>query len=150
MRMYPLAHVPGPMIVRQFTCELMSPSPGRCMEKHNYSSTNRRLFIIHATSLLARGMQIILKEHGLEAMEIDVREGNVTHCIDSLEAGDIVIMDRSDAVVRCHFGSLQALVQSADLTLVCISSEENAIEIYRKEKRTVGGLRDLFEVIWRA
>ena len=107
----------------------------------------RRIVIIHSASILAPGLEMMLKEHGLAVTEMNPGGRDVSDFLGSLEARDVVIVDSSDLVVRPCLAVLQQLVRSSDVMLICLDPGESNMEIYRKEQRALSKLRDLVEVI---
>jgi hypothetical protein len=111
------------------------------------SKNSARVFILHSGSLLASGLEIILKEEGLAATGIDVSTQSLDEEMLHFKRGDIVVFDTADVGVHPSLSLLQILMQTPAVVMIGLDPIENRMEIYRKSERRMHKTADLLKLI---
>lgn len=107
----------------------------------------RRIYILHSSSLLASGLEALLRGKGLAVTALDPRTPEARARLEMLKGRDIVIFDSMDEDVHPSLSLLHVLAHNPQITAIALNPAENKIEIYHKEQRPLAKTQDLLEAL---
>lgn len=104
----------------------------------NNQNKKGNLFIVYRDSLLATGLESVLRARGMCAVQIDLRQGGALENLERvLRPGDVVIVDRRDSQVHPSLSIMRLLMNNADISIIGLDPYENGLELYRRQARRV-------------
>jgi DNA-binding NarL/FixJ family response regulator len=109
----------------------------------------KRVFLLSNQSLFGEGIQSLLcREAGLEIIG---RESDVDRAIECIQAlkPDVVVVDSADPYVDVKQVAMRILGEGSKIKVIGLNLGDNAICIYRGERRAIKEVEDLVEAIKR-
>ena len=104
--------------------------------------TARRVLILYRDSLLAQGLESLLRQQtGLETSATQLEEANVEELVRHF-APDVIIVDRDELAVRAGI-TVDRLLREPHLRVIAVSSRDDVAQVYEGHEVRVAKLEDL-------
>lgn len=109
--------------------------------------TRRQVLILYRGSLLAEGIQSLLRnEKGLDVTSLRMA-GETPAFFGSELTPDVIIVDTCDLRGPKSLLVIQLLREHPRAKVICLNAEDSKVEVYRKDERTASKREDLVEAI---
>ena len=107
-----------------------------------------RVYVLFGNSLMAEGVEVMLKKEGLGVVGVDVGDEEAFSRFErDFQPGDAVIVDVGDAAVHPTLSLLHTLAERADVLVIGLDASQNEVHIFRKWRKTVSQVGELVEAI---
>ncbi|MBI2305105.1 MAG: hypothetical protein HYU86_10235 [Chloroflexi bacterium] len=116
--------------------------------KNVETKEERQVFILFSHSLMAEGLNILLRAHDLKVVGVDARQADaVEHAQHLMRPQDVIIVDEGDIAVHPSMSIFQLFMKHPDVTVVGLNVKNNSMEIYQREVKTMERLEDLLGIL---
>lgn len=116
----------------------------------NNENKKGNLFIVYRDSLLATGLESVLRARGVCAVQIDLRQGDAWGKLEgALQPGDVVIVDRRDSHVHPSLSIMRLFMNNADINIIGLDPCDNGLDLYRRQAGQVTQPEELVAFIDR-
>lgn len=106
------------------------------------------LFILYKESLLAKGLERLLRERSMAVVAIDMKEdGAWERLSEGLQPGDVVIVDKRDLQVHPSLSIMKLFMNNAEITIIGVDPCENSLELYRRQAQVIKEPEELVKTI---
>ncbi len=107
------------------------------------------IIVLFKSSLLAQGVEMLLRQEQLDVTSIDLREPQALERLCPLVPGDVVIVDVSEGTIHPALSIEKLLMQNPEATVIGISPCYDRVEIYRKQSIPIAEVKELLHVLQR-
>lgn len=105
------------------------------------------ILVLYSHSLLAEGVESLLKKEALEVRGMDLEDPGAIESVRCLGPQDIVLLDTSETFHHPSLNIPQVLLQNQHVVVIALNSQDNKVEIFRKEEKAIARLSDLVDII---
>lgn len=105
------------------------------------------ILVLYRHSLLAEGVESLLKKENLKVIGMSLEDPEAAERVGSLGREAIVLLDTSETNSHPSINVPQVLLQNPCAVVIALNSQDNKVEIFRKEERSIAKLSDLVDII---
>ena len=106
------------------------------------------LYVLYRNSLLAKGLQSILRDVGMPVVAIDMKEDGAWERLnEGLQPGDVVIVDKRDLQVHPSLSIMKLFMNNAEITIIGMDPGENSLELYNRQAQVIKEPEELAKFI---
>lgn len=117
-------------------------------EKMAEERLESQVFILYSSSLLAEGLEGLLRQEGLHVNGVDLRQPEaLPRAKRRLRPHDVVIFDTGDSGVHPPSSILELLLQGPEIALIGLDPCLNRVAIYRKMETSMSRPEELVKTI---
>ena len=113
----------------------------------NVSKTSG-LYVLYRNSLMAKGLENLLKNDGMPVIAIDMKEDGAWERLnEGLRPGDVVIVDKRDLQVHPSLSIMKLFMNNAEITIIGVDPCENSLELYKRQAQVIKEPEELVKTI---
>ncbi len=105
------------------------------------------ILVLYRHSLLAEGVESLLKKEDLRVVGMSLEDPEAVERVACLDQGAVVLLDTSETNSHPAINVPQVLLQNPCAVVIALNSQDNKVEIFRKEERSIAKLSDLVDII---
>lgn len=106
------------------------------------------LYILYRNSLLAKGLESLLRDGGIPVVAIDTKEDGAWESLNKgLQPGDVVIVDKRDLQVHPSLSIMKLFMNNAEITIIGVDPCENSLELYNRQAQVIKEPEELAKFI---
>ena len=111
------------------------------------------ILVLYQHSLLAEGVESLLKKANLIVKGMNLQDPEAIERVRCLGQEAIVILDTSETNAHPGVNVPQVLLTNPHAVVIALNCQDNKVEIFRKEEKSIATLSDLVDIIralWKA
>ncbi len=105
------------------------------------------ILVLYRHSLLAEGVESLLKKENLTVVGMSLEDPEAVERLGCLGREAVVLLDTSETNSHPSINVPQVLLQNPSAVVIVLNSQDNKVEIFRKEERSIAKLSDLVDII---
>ncbi|MDP2726699.1 MAG: hypothetical protein Q8P59_04075 [Dehalococcoidia bacterium] len=105
------------------------------------------ILVLYRHSLLAEGVESLLKKEDLKVTGMNLEDPEAIKLVSCLGRGAVVLLDTSETNAHPSINVPQVLLENPGAVVIVLNSQDNKVEIFRKEERAIARLSDLVDII---
>lgn len=110
----------------------------------------QQVFILFSHSLMAEGLNMLLRAHDFKVVGVDAREADaVERAQQIMRPRDVIIVDEGDIAVHPSMSIFRLFMKLPDVIVVGLSIKDNSMAVYQREVKSMERLEDLLGIIQR-
>lgn len=105
------------------------------------------ILVLYRHSLLAEGVESLLRKENLRVTGMSFEDPEAVERMGSLGQEAVVLLDTTETNAYSSINVSKVLLQNPHAVVIALDSQENKVEIFRKEERSIANLADLVDII---
>ncbi len=105
------------------------------------------ILVLYRHSLLAEGVESLLKKANLRVIGMDIEDPEALERVKCLGQEAVVLLDTTETNTYPSINVPQVLMENHHAVVIVLNSQDNKVEIFRKEEKAIATLTDLVDII---
>ena len=105
------------------------------------------ILVLYRHSLLAEGVESLLRKENLRVVGMNLEDPEAVERVACLDQDAIVLLDTSETNSHPAINVPRVLLENPCAVVIALNSQDNKVEIFRKEERAIARLSDLVDII---
>lgn len=103
--------------------------------------------MLYRHSLLAEGVESLLKNENMCVIGMNLEDPEAVKRVGCLGREAIVLLDNSETNAHPSINVPGVFLYNTSAVVIALNSQDNKVEIFRKEERSIAKLSDLVDII---
>ncbi len=108
---------------------------------------NLEILVLYRHSLLAEGVESLLKNENMSVVGMNLEDPEAVGRVECLGEQAVVLLDTSETNAHPSINVPRVLLDNPSAVVIALNSQDNKVEIFRKEERSIARLSDLVDII---
>jgi len=105
------------------------------------------ILVLYRHSLLAEGVESLLKNENMSVVGMNLEDPEAVGRVECLGEQAVVLLDTSETNAHPSINVPRVLLDNPSAVVIALNSQDNKVEIFRKEERSIARLSDLVDII---
>ncbi|MDP2660794.1 MAG: hypothetical protein Q8R28_08695 [Dehalococcoidia bacterium] len=105
------------------------------------------ILVLYRHSLLAEGVESLLKNENMSVVGMNLEDPEAAKRVERLGVEAVVLLDTNETNAHPSINVPTVLLHNPSAVVIALNSQDNKVEIFRKEERAITRWSDLVDII---